>query len=297
MPDAVINGVRLAYDDTGGDGIPIVALHGGPGMGNRVGNWRVFTALAQRLGTDRFRVVAYDHRGCGESDDGAPYTHDQWCDDLDQLRRRLGLGKIVLAGGSYGGMLALEYALRHQESLYALVLRDTVANGRYHGVAKQRAMASGFPMDEAELDRLFAGRTTSNDDFRALLRMIMPLYNVTRDPERDARAVAAMQLHYQTHNWAFARNQATYDVLERLPRITVPTLVTAGRHDWVTPLEANEEVARAIPNAELVVFENSGHAPQEEERERWLDVVAEFLERHVAGHAAKRSAQRGGAPA
>jgi proline iminopeptidase len=88
-----------------------------------------------------------------------------------------------------------------------------------------------------------------------------------------------MQLHYKTHNWAFRRNQASYDILARLPEIRVPTLVTAGRHDWITPLEANREIAEAIPDAELVVFENSGHSPQEEERERWLEVVGAFLAR------------------
>ena len=271
-----INGVELAYDDTGENKTALVALHGGPGMGNRVGNWRAFSPVR-----DRFRIVAYDHRGCGESGDMPPYSHDQFCDDLEQLRQALGLGKIVLAGGSYGGMLALEYALRHQDQLHALVLRDTVANNRFHDVAMHKALASDFPMDEAALKRLFDGKTTSNEDFRELLRMIMPLYNVKRDPERDARAVNAMQLHYETHNWAFARNQASYDVTTRLPEIHVPTLITAGRHDWVTPLEANEEVANGIPNAELVIFENSGHSPQEEEHERWLQVVTEFLDRHV----------------
>ncbi len=276
MPRIGINGVELAFDDSGGDHPALVALHGGPGMGNRVGNWRAFQPF-----TDRFRVVTFDHRGCGESEDGPPYSHDQFCDDLEQLRRSLDLGRMVLAGGSYGGMLALEYVLRHPEQVRALVLRDTVANNRFHDVAKERALASDFPMDAEGLDRLFSGRTTSDDDFRALLRMIMPLYNVERDPERDARAVAAMQLHYQTHNWAFGRNQESYDVTDRLGEITVPTLVTAGRHDWVTPLEANEEVAAGIPDAELVVFEHSGHSPQEEERERWLGVVRDFLDRHV----------------
>lgn len=276
MPRIRINGAALAFDDSGGDGPALVTLHGGPGMGNRAGNWRAFQPFA-----DRFRVVAFDHRGCGESEDVPPYSHDQFCDDVEQLRLTLDLGRIVLAGGSYGGMLALEYVLRHPEQVRALVLRDTVANNRFHGVAKERALASDFPMDAEGLERLFAGRTTSDEDFRALLRMIMPLYNVERDPERDARAVAAMQLHYQTHNWAFGRNQEAYDVTDRLGEIEVPTLVTAGRHDWVTPLEANEEVAAGIPGAELVVFEHSGHSPQEEERERWLSVVRDFLDRHV----------------
>lgn len=280
-----VNGARLAYDDSGNatsDGtsdaskVAIVTLHGAPGMGSRANDWEVWSNLS-----DEYRVISYDQRGSGESSDTPPYTHEQFCADLEALRQRLGLGKIVLTGGSYGGMIALEYALRHQENLHALVLRDTTPSNRFRDSSLDRAMASGFPMDEAGLERLFAGRTTSDDDFRELIRMIMPLYTVEHDPAAEAKRVAAMKLHYQTHNYAFSQNQPGYDLSARLEEIEVPVLVTVGRHDWITPLAASEEIAREVPNAELVVFENSGHGPQNEERELWLETVREFIGRHV----------------
>ena len=68
---------------------------------------------------------------------------------------------------------------------------------------------------------------------------------------------------------------------EQLPSVTAPTLVTVGRHDWVTPVSSSETIAGLMPNAELVVFENSGHSPQQEEAELWRATVREFLDRAV----------------
>jgi proline iminopeptidase len=272
-----INGARLAYDDTGdASKTAIVTLHGAPGMGSRANDWTVWTNLQ-----DRYRIISYDQRGSGASSDTPPFTHEQFCADLEAIRQHLNLGKIILTGGSYGGMIAQEYVLRHQENVHALVLRDTSASNRFRGDSAGRALASGYPMDEEGLTRLFSGHTTSNDDFRELIRMIMPLYTVTPDPEGDAAKVAAMPLHFATHNFAFSQNQPSYDISARLGEIQIPVLVTVGRHDWITPLEASEEIAGGIPNAELVVFENSGHGPQNEERDLWLQTVREFLARVV----------------
>ncbi|WP_211317962.1 alpha/beta fold hydrolase [Deinococcus yavapaiensis] len=111
--------------------------------------------------------------------------------------------------------------------------------------------------------------------------MIQPLYNVDYDPEEGAKRLARIPFRYETHNWAFSRNQRRYDLAERLHEIQVPMLVTVGRHDWITPLKTSEEIAANLPNSELVIFENSGHSPQLEEKEHFLDVVRSFLARHV----------------
>lgn len=271
-----INGVNLVYDDSGGEKIPFVTLHGGPGMGSRKGDWATFQPL-----TDTFRLISFDQRGNGESEGREPYSHEQFVADLEGLRQKLNLGRIVLLGGSYGGFIALEYALRHPENLHALILRDTAASNKYQYTAKQRALASGFPMDAKRLDRLFAGRLTSDEDFRESFAMIQPLYTVRHDPEEEARRLAAIPFRYQTHNWAFSRNQPNYDLTARLPEIKVPVLITVGRHDWITPLEASQELHRLLPNSQLVIFENSGHSPHVEEQERYLQVVRDFLKHLV----------------
>lgn len=275
MSRVFVNGVKLAYDEAG-SGTAFVTLHGGPGMGSRRGDWAAFGPL-----TDAYRLVSYDQRGNGESEGGEPYSHEQFVADLEALRQELDLGRMVLLGGSYGGFIALEYALRHRENLRALVLRDTAASNRFHETSTRRALESGLPMDRDRLDRLFGGRMRNDEDFRESYAMIQPLYTVGYDPAEGEKRLAAIPFRYETHNWAFSRNQPTYDLTARLPEIRVPTLVTVGRHDWITPLEASEEIAASIPDSELVVFEHSGHSPQLEENERYLAVVRDFLARRA----------------
>ncbi|MEQ4301045.1 alpha/beta hydrolase [Plantactinospora sp. B6F1] len=82
---------------------------------------------------------------------------------------------------------------------------------------------------------------------------------------------------FATHNFAFAVNQPNYDIKSLLPGISCPTLVTVGRHDWITPVERSETIVELIPDAKLVVFEHSGHSPQLEEAERFQQVVHDFL--------------------
>lgn len=270
-----MNGVRLVYDEAG-SGTAFVTLHGGPGMGSRKGDWATFGPL-----TDSYRLISYDQRGNGESEEREPYSHEQFVADLEALRQALGLGKFILLGGSYGGYIALEYALRHADNLHALILRDTAANNRYKDTSIERALSSGLPMDQGRLERLFAGRVESDEDFSESFAMIQPLYNVDYDPDEGKKRLDAIPFRYKTHNWAFSRNQPTFDITEKLRAVQTPTLVTVGRHDWITPLEASEELASVLPNSELVVFEHSGHSPQLEEQERYLAVVRDFLAQHV----------------
>jgi proline iminopeptidase len=272
-----INGVVLDASEAG-SGVPIVLLHGGPGMSSRASDWRSYAELA-----DTYRVVAYDMRGCGASEGKPPYSHAQWVDDLEQLRKQLGLGQMVLLGGSYGGHIALEYALRHQAHLLALILRDTAASSAYHHLSIERALASGLPMDRAALDRLFGGRIRDDEDFRASYAMIQPLYRVDYDPAQGASELERIPFRYQTHNWAFSRNQPDFNLVPQLSSIRVPTLVTVGRHDWITPVESSLEIAREIPGSRLRIFENSGHSPQIEEHGPYLELVRDFLAEVLPG--------------
>jgi proline iminopeptidase len=96
---------------------------------------------------------------------------------------------------------------------------------------------------------------------------------------KSAARVEAGIYRHEAHNWCFQHNWGSYDVKDRLPAIAVPTLVTVGRRDWVTPVSSSETIARLIPGAELVVFERSGHSPQTEEPELFQQTLRTFLER------------------
>lgn len=270
----VEDGTRL-FVDAQGDGPPFVALHGAPGMANHVSPKKSYAPLA-----GEYRVVTYDARGSGRSDGKAPYDHERWVADLEALREHFGFERMVLEGGSYGGFMALEYVLRHPGRVTKLVLRDTAASGRFQEAAKENALArSGeFPdITEELLDRMFDGRLRDDRDFEECFRAVAPLYDAQYDEAKTEEWVRGMVFRAATHNAAFAENLPRYDLRGRLGEIGVPTLVMVGRHDWITPVAASEELASGIPDAKLVVFENSGHSPQIEENEKFIETVRAFL--------------------
>lgn len=271
-----VGGCRIAGEDLGPrDGIPIVCHHGGPGLGGKNGDLLVW---GERY-SDTYRVICYDARGNGDSDEVPPYTHEQWANDLEAIRQELNLGQIVLTGGSYGGFIAMEYCLRYQQHVRALILRDTAASNDHHQVAIENALKSPYPMDRDLLHRVFAGQMRSNEEMKAALQMLAPLYPARNfDRQKSEERMAKTKFKYRTHNFAFSQNLPGYDIREQIRGIRVPTLVICGRHDWITPLECSVEIAGLIPGARLEVFEDSGHSPGSEEPEKFDRVVRSFLD-------------------
>src|ERR1700684_2063235 len=102
------------------DGPVLIAHHGGGGIGSLAEPKATFGPLA-----DIFQVVVFDMRGCGLSEGKAPYSHAQWAADVDGLRQWIGADQIVVTGGSYGGFIALEYALAYPEHTRGITLRAT----------------------------------------------------------------------------------------------------------------------------------------------------------------------------
>jgi proline iminopeptidase len=195
------------------------------------------------------------------------------------LREWIGADKIVVAGGSYGGFIALEYAVAYPERVHAMVLRDTSADASNLKLAYENARNQDrVEIDWDNFNRYWSGQIRDDEDLKARWAEIIPLYDYEYDPVRSAARVESGIYRYEAHNWCFQHNQPNYDLKPQLPLITVPTLVTVGRLDWVTPVSAAETIASLIPNAKLVVFEKSGHSPQIEERELFLSTVRDFLD-------------------
>lgn len=274
-----IHGIELHVDVQGpADAPAIYAHHGAPGLGTHATPKRAFAPMAEA-----FRVVTWDARGSGASDPVPPYTHAQWVADWDALRAHFGDERIVVKGGSYGGYVALEYTLAHPERVRALVLRDTSASRKFEVMARANALARAreFPDITPELlDMVFEGRVPDDATMKSAYAALAPLYDAKTDPKKAAERVASATFRADTHNQAFAGNLPNYDLTSRLHEIQVPVLITVGRHDWITPVAASEEIAAGIPHAELVIFEHSGHSPQLEENELWVATVRGFLERH-----------------
>lgn len=269
-----INDNELEVEVLGEEDAPVlIAHHGGGGIGSLEEPRATFGPLA-----DTFRVVVFDARGCGRSEGRPPFSHAQWAADVDGLREWIGVDQVVIAGGSYGGFIAMEYALAYPEHTRAMILRDTSADRSNLERAYENARnQTRVEINWDNFDRYWQGRITDDQDLKDRWAEIIPLYDFEYDPVKATARVEAGIYRHEAHNWCFLYNMPNYDLRAQLPSVRCPTLVTVGRTDWVTPVSSAETIASLIPDARLVVFEKSGHSPQIEEFDLFQQVMRDFL--------------------
>ncbi|MHB8618251.1 MAG: alpha/beta fold hydrolase, partial [Chloroflexota bacterium] len=255
------------YTEVIGSGPSLLALHGGPGMCHAY----------LRPGLDGLagdcRVVYYDARGHGRSPGAAPRRIERLADDAEDLRRRLGLGDVVLLGSSFGGFVSLTYALRHPQHLRGLILVDTAASSAFRDEQQANARRLASPPQREALERLWNNTIDTDEQFAEDWRTILPLYyhdpSKIPTPDRTIYRIATRR--------ALLPSIATYDVRTRLGEIDAPALVCAGQHDWITPPSQAAELAAGLPRARLVLFQHSGHLPFQEEPALFRQVATTFL--------------------
>ena len=282
---AAIRGVRLYFDIEGAglvpDGSrmrerpPAMIIHGGPGS-DHSGFKPTMSRLASRL-----QLIYFDHRGQGRSGAADPGTYvlDENVEDMEALRRHLGLGPVVSIGTSYGGMVAMAHAARYPDSVSHLVLIVTAAHGGFIRRAQQIIADRGTPEQQEVCSRLWAGAFADPEEMRRYYEIMGPLYAVRHDP---AGAQAGRQRTIYTPeplNRAFGPGGFLrhFDLRPELGRITAPTLILAGRHDWICPPEFSEEIHRLIPGSDLRLFEHSSHSIRVDEPDAMLDAILGFI--------------------
>jgi proline iminopeptidase len=269
-----INDNELNVEVLGDKGLPVlIAHHGGGGIGSLAEPKATFGPLA-----DIFQVVVFDARGCGLSEGKPPFSHAQWAADVDGLREWIGADQIVVTGGSYGGFIAMEYAIAYPEHTRAMILRDTSPDNSNLTRAFENAREqTRVEINWDNFNRYWGGRITDDQDLKERWAEIIPMYDFDYDPVKSNAAVEAGIYRHEAHNWCFLYNMPNYDLRPQLPSVTCPTLVTVGRTDWVTPVSYAETIAELVPNSKLVVFEKSGHSPQIEEFDLFQEVMRDFL--------------------
>ncbi|XHX78087.1 MAG: alpha/beta fold hydrolase [Stenomitos frigidus ULC029] len=248
-------------------------VHGGPGA-DHTSFKPTLSPLSQKM-----QLVYFDHRGQGRSARGAKetYTLDNNVEDMEALRQHLGLDQIVVIGASYGGMVALTYASRYPHHVSHLITIVTVPDYRFLERAKAILSERGTDAQKAIAQRLWDGNFESEAQLREYFTVMRSLYSITDDPDSPPKAWDRAILSPDAINVAFGGFLRTYDIRSELSKITAPTLVIGARHDWICPPEFSEEIAKAIPNADLRIFEQSGHSIRADEPEALLDAIAGFI--------------------
>jgi 3-oxoadipate enol-lactonase len=249
-------GVRL-YHETHGDpdAPPLVLLEG---LGGDIPGWR---RNIPHLAAELF-VVAYDFRGNGRSDppDG-PATMATFVEDTVALLAHLHIERAHLYGQSFGGLVAQEMALTHQDRVRSLVLAATHCGGR-HVVPSRARVPKGKPY-LALYSESFAAAYPEHvaEDLRV----------GSRNPQKPLG---------RRRQWKAMQG---FDAYERLPEIAVPTLVLHGTEDRMVDVANARILADRIPQGELVLLEGAGHVYHSEQAEKSDRVVVDFVGRHTDG--------------
>ena len=262
MPTADANGIKLNYTDTGGSGTPVVLLHAFPFSSS------MWAPQLESLG-DRFRLIAPDLKGFGESDapeERSGYSMDAYADEVKALVDELGLERFVLAGLSMGGYIALAYMRKHSDGVSALVLADTRAEADPPEGKEKRTNQQNL-VDSEGTEGLIETLTG------ALLA------EGTRTNKTDVvqSAQRAMDNPAAGFIGALEAMKGRVDSTESLAKIGVPTLVIVGEEDAITPPDAARKLHEHIGGSELVVIPSSGHISNMEAPEAFNGALAEFL--------------------
>ena len=250
-------------------------LHGGPGNDH--------SDLKASLGplSETMQLVFFDHRGQGRSARGDParYVLDENVEDMEALRHHLGLGPIVSIGTSYGGMVAMAHAARHPGAVSHLILIVTAAHAGFNARAQEIVAARGTDAQKAAAADLWAGRLDSVETLRHYYDVLGPLYSLRYDPAVAARSRGRAILSPEAITRAFAPGGflRDFDLRPELAAITAPTLILAGRHDWICPPEFSEEIHRLIEGSQLRIFENSSHSIRNDEPALLRETISGFV--------------------
>jgi proline iminopeptidase len=251
-----------------GDGPTIVVLHGGPDFDH--------TYLLPELDllADSFRLVYYDQRGRGRSVDGVQpgdVTLESELEDLDTIRRHLGLETIAVLGHSWGGLLAMAYAGRHPDSVSQLILMNTAPGSHAGRLLLNRFWTRRRSPADVEAMAALAARDAfrrGDVDTEAAYYRLHYKPALYRAEQVDA-VVGHLRAHFTPETILLARaiehrlydqtwNREDFDLLPQLGELAAPALVLHGENDFV-PVEVAEQIADAIPGARLHVLPRCGH--------------------------------------
>lgn len=268
--DTTNNDHNLKVRDSGGDGRPVVLIHGWPLSGEA---WSDQTSALTDAG---FRAVAYDRRGFGESDPGDKYDYDALADDLDNVLTDLDLTDVTLVGFSMGGGEVARYVSRHGEDrLHSVVFAAAIPPY----LLKTDDNPDG-PLTEEAANGMREGLEEDRDAF--FESFITTFFSVGDDlkvsEEQKEAAIALCRKSDQEAALGCMKAFGTTDFRDDLPKISVPTLVIHGDSDAIVPFEGSgQRTHDDVDGSELVVIEDAPHGLNVSHASEFNQALVEFL--------------------
>jgi proline-specific peptidase len=277
-----VGDTRLHVTERGEGELALFVLHGGPGLDHTM-----FGSYLDALG-DRCRLLLVDERGTGRSQPTPPATWGlaHHAADVEAMAGALGLERYAVLGHSYGAFIALQHAVDFPGSPAATIVSSGIPDARFLADVEDE-LASFEPLELREQVQSSWAREAharTQEDVASLLSDQLPFHFADpRDPRIDDMRAAMADAVYgpDVLRAAAIEDYGAIAVEDRLADVMHPVLVLAGRHDRTCSVLAAEAIAAGLPNAELVVFEHSGHMTFVEENEAYLTAVRDFLERRA----------------
>jgi 3-oxoadipate enol-lactonase len=259
---ATINNVQLAYDDHG-MGLPVIFLHAFP-LNRRMWGGE----LMALLGEERYRLVALDWRGFGESEITTGISSmELFAGDVAGLMDALGIQNAILCGLSMGGYAAFAFLRKYPQRVAGLILADT---------------RPGADTPEAQANRENVAQIAETQGTGAIADLQVPRliseYTRKRHPEVEARVRQLIDEATPQGIAAASRGMAQRaDSTELLGGISCPTLVIVGEQDALIPPAVTQDYASRIPGVQFAVIPQAGHLSNLEQPEAFLQAIGGFL--------------------
>jgi proline iminopeptidase len=266
----------------GGTGLPLLAVHGGPGLPHN------YISSLERLADER-EVIFWDQLGCGNSDRPSNvelWTMERSVAEMDAVIGALGLNRFHIFGNSWGGMLAQQYVLDVTSEAASLTISNSIASIPRFSDMVDRLKTQLDPATQSAIDRHEAAGTTYSAEYQAAIRTWNETYLCRQLPWPKELAEAFMGMGAEIFETMFGPSDfrivgtiRSWEVFDRLPEIALPTLVLAGRFDECAP-EHMWEMHQRIGGSRFELFESSAHMPFIEEPHRFDRVMRDFLRLH-----------------
>ncbi len=266
-----------------GQGYPVLILHGGPGWDHHM-----FGDYLDSL-KDKYHLIFMDLRSQGRSDltPENTWTLKQMAQDVFSLARAMNLENYGILGHSFGALVALQNAVDFPDQHIQTIISSGFPSSKFLGHVENNLEL--FEPQELR-ERIAASwerekTVETEDDVKSLLKDQMPFHfanpHTSLMEEYENRSSGARYSPKVLQHFA-QEEYGGIEVLDRLKVVFFPMLVMTGRYDRVCSVEAAEAIASGVPNAELVIFEYSGHMTFVEENEKYITVVRNFLDRYIS---------------
>ncbi|MDR1775428.1 MAG: proline iminopeptidase-family hydrolase [Actinomycetes bacterium] len=262
---------------------PLLTFHGGPGC---LHNYlKSLDELAEKYGRE---VIYYDQLGCGNSPGGDADLWDTtlWVEEVDVMREALGLDQVHLLGQSWGGMLAMQYALTQPKGVKSMVVASSPASIPLWVEEANRLLGYMPPDQKAAIEKGIADEVYDSPEYLEASDEFYRRHVVALDPMPDYVAysfdnMGEVYITMQGYNeFMVIGKLADWDITDRLGEITIPTLLTSGHADEATPLIVKEIYDR-IPGARWELLRGT-HLVHVEQKEVFNRIVEDFFEEHDA---------------